>query len=100
MSTINVSAPPPPPSGGGWIPLSADGQWVWDGTRWSPTSRARAPGGRVARCLLRLVAVVLRIPLAVAALILGAIVRTALGCAVVGLLVAAIGAFFVYSSTH
>jgi hypothetical protein len=44
--------------------------------------------------------VVLRIPLAVAALILGAIVRTALGCAVVGLLVAAIGAFFVYSSTH
>jgi hypothetical protein len=38
--------------------------------------------------------------LAVAALIVSAILRTALGCAVVGLLVAAIGAFFVYASTH
>jgi hypothetical protein len=74
--------------------------WVWDGTGWSPTSGARAPGGRIARGLLRLVAVELRIPLAVAALILSAIVRTALGCAVLGLLVAAIGAFFVYASTH
>jgi hypothetical protein len=66
-------------------------------------SRRSSAGPRrsaAAASLLRLVAVVLRIPLAVAALILSAIVRTVLGCAVLGLLVAAIGAFFVYASTH
>ncbi|HEY8676240.1 MAG TPA: hypothetical protein VIO13_09795 [Candidatus Dormibacteraeota bacterium] len=39
-------------------------------------------------------------PLAVAALILGAIVRTALGCAIVGLLMAAIVAFLVHAFVH
>ena len=89
----------PAPTGEDWLPISLDGQWYWDGTRWlrtveSPWSSPRRDAGRHER--RRALAPILVAPFVLLALLgaqvlgraLAAAVRVAVGVFAVGAVVA------------